>query len=171
MPLRPCRSAFTLLEILIVVVTLAVLAGAVIPHFESAIEDAKLSTMLENQHELNLAVQRYKAEHGGVLPAVRRLTTRTDYSGVVNSAGKYGPYVYAIPVNPLNSSRKVVRVASLKGVDLLDYDGWVFDTSSGEIAGGLATSPVGAVDAEEIVDAEAIVDEEAIADAKATADP
>ena len=145
--LRTCRGAFTLLEILIVVATLAVLAGAVIPHFENAIEDAKHSVLVENQHELNLAVQRYRAEHGGNLPAgVRRLTSRTDSSGAVNSSGDYGPYVLAIPINPLNNSRTVVRVANLGSVDLHNYGGWVFDGSSGEIAGGLSPTPTAADD-------------------------
>ncbi len=137
------RKGFTLLEILIVVATLAVLAGAVIPHFEHAIEDAKQSTMLENQHELNLAVQRYRAEHGGSLPSSsRRLTSRTNYSGALVDNGAFGPYVLAIPLNPLNNSRTMVR-ANLGTVDLSEFTGWVCDTSTGEIAGGLNTSAGG----------------------------
>jgi len=133
------RRGFTLLEILIVVVLLAVLAAAIIPHVGDAIGDAKQSTLLDNQRELNLAVQRYRSEHGGSLPpGMRRLIVRTDSSGAVDSAGPYGPYLLAVPVNPLNDSRNVVHVPTLASVDLSKYGGWVWDTSTGQIAGGLS---------------------------------
>jgi general secretion pathway protein G len=137
--LYPRTGGFTLVEILIVVVLLAVLAAAVIPHVGNAVVDAKHSTLLDNQHELNLAIQRYRAEHGGTLPAgVRRLASRTDSSGAVDSDGKYGPYILAIPLNPLNNSRTIIRVSNLASVDLTNYAGWVWDDSSGQIAGGLS---------------------------------
>ena len=46
------RHAFTLVEVLIVVVILAILAGTVIPQFTASSDDAKDSAVLYNLHNV-----------------------------------------------------------------------------------------------------------------------
>ena len=62
------RSGFTLVEVLIVVVILAILAAAVVPQFSSSTQDAKFSTSVFNLQTLRAQVQVYKAQHNGVYP-------------------------------------------------------------------------------------------------------
>lgn len=162
------RSGFTLVEVLIVVVLMAVLAAAVIPHVAGAIEDARQSTLQDDERELNLAIQRYRAEHAGNLPTgIRRLFTKTDASGAVTGDGKFGPYLLAVPVNPLNDSSAVVRVSDLASVDLHNYAGWVWDNSSGQFAGGLSPVPTASGGGTlELADGAALTAAEAVAEAE-----
>jgi general secretion pathway protein G len=57
-PLRK-TSAFTLIEIMVVVVILGILAAAIIPQFIGTTEDAKVSTAKANLVELENALERF----------------------------------------------------------------------------------------------------------------
>ena len=54
---RQRRSGFTLVELLIVVVILAILAAAIIPTFTDSTSDAKASTALTNLNVLRGQIQ------------------------------------------------------------------------------------------------------------------
>jgi prepilin-type N-terminal cleavage/methylation domain-containing protein len=62
------RSAFTLVEILIVVVIMAILAATIIPQFTDSTKDAKSSTGKFNLHTLRSQIQLYRAHHEGTAP-------------------------------------------------------------------------------------------------------
>ena len=102
------RSAFTLVEILIVVVILAILAAAVIPQFTDSSNDAKNSTSLFNLQTLRGQIAVYKAQHGGLVrpePMRRRSLPcswqKSDANGTSNpTTGTLGPYLQVIPNNP-----------------------------------------------------------------------
>src|SRR5688500_1708203 len=64
------RSGFTLIEILIVVVIMAVLAAAIIPQFRASTEDAKGSTLKFNLHTMRNQVALYKVHHRGTVPQI-----------------------------------------------------------------------------------------------------
>jgi len=72
------RSAFTLVEILIVVVILAILAAAVIPQFTDSSNDAKNSTSLFNLQTFRGQIAVYKAQHGGLVPTGADATAITN---------------------------------------------------------------------------------------------
>ena len=57
-------SGFTLVELLIVVVILAILAGILVPQFSSATDDAKLSSLDSNLANIRSAVELYYQQHG-----------------------------------------------------------------------------------------------------------
>ena len=109
------RSAFTLIEVLIVVVIMAVLAATILPQFSSSTKDAKVSTLKFNLHTLRSQIELYKMHHNGLLPDgtnnLAQLTLASDVTGTTGTAGTsfpYGPYVQgSIPVNPFTSSGKV----------------------------------------------------------------
>src|SRR3954471_12169015 len=96
------RNAFTLIEVLIVVVIMAVLAATIIPQFASSTDDAKASALKFNLHTLRSQIEMYKLQHNAIPPAIASgkipgLTMATDVSGntnaTSNSTYKYGPYV------------------------------------------------------------------------------
>ena len=66
MPIRPhaIRAGFTLMEILIVVVILAILAAIVIPSFASATEDTRRTAFIQDLRAFEGAIMRYQVDHG-----------------------------------------------------------------------------------------------------------
>ena len=61
-------QGFTLVEILIVVVIMAVLAAVVIPQFTGSTDDAKASTAEFNVGGVRSVLQMYRAHHPGGFP-------------------------------------------------------------------------------------------------------
>lgn len=115
------QQGFTLVELLIVVIILAILAAIVIPQFSGATTDAKEAALDSNLGGLRNAVELYKAQHstypggvattGGTCAATKgtglintaqafmdHLLMYSDASGNTCSVGdattfKYGPYI------------------------------------------------------------------------------
>ena len=99
------RNAFTLVELLIIVIILGILAAVVIPQFSDASTDARVSSLGENLTTIRKQISLYRQQHNGVWPTlaqfVNQMTQKTDPDGTVNAAsGKYGPYMLRIPTNP-----------------------------------------------------------------------
>jgi len=139
------RSAFTLIEVLIVVIIMAVLAATIIPQFSSSTKDAKTSSLKFNMHTLRSQIEMYKVHHLGTLPAITnndlpQLYSATNVSGTIGTSGTdypYGPYVdQQLPVNPFDNSNKVTAVGTpgqkptgVKG----SLGGWQYDATTGAI--------------------------------------
>lgn len=82
---RPAMQlGFTLVELLIVVIILAILAAIVIPQFSSSTVDAKESALDNNLNALRSAIELYKAQHNGAYPGAVAATGATC---TVGSAG------------------------------------------------------------------------------------
>lgn len=58
------QAGFTLVELLIVVVILAILAGILVPQFSSATDDAKMSALDSNLANVRSAIELYFQQHG-----------------------------------------------------------------------------------------------------------
>ena len=141
------RSGFTLVELLIVVATLAVLAGIIIPQFGSSVADARRSAALADVHQLTTAIEYYKMQHDGLAPddltgnTLAQLTERTDYDGNIGTGGAFplGPYLASgIPPNPFNDSREVTLAPAVppSQQELEGAVGWLYDPESGQIWAG-----------------------------------
>jgi prepilin-type N-terminal cleavage/methylation domain-containing protein len=133
---RKYSRGFTLIEVLIVVVILAVLAATIIPQFTDSTKDAQTSSMRMNLHTLRAQIQLYKAQHGGKLPSgtLAELTIGTNVDGTAGT--KYGPYMQALPVNSLTDSSAVKSISTATAVagDVTSGGaGWIFSTKSGNI--------------------------------------
>lgn len=114
------QKGFTLVELLIVVIILAILAAIVIPQFSSATTDTREAALDSNLGGLRNAIELYKAQHatypGGVATtggtcsatkgtglintaqaAIDHMLMYSDASGNTCSIGdgtfKYGPYI------------------------------------------------------------------------------
>jgi len=112
-------NAFTLIEILIVVVILGVLAAIAIPQFANASDDAKESTVRSTLQTVRMQIELYRGQHGLLPPNL----TSPAWSDLVT-----GNYLLDEPVNPYNGLSDVGTVAS-------PLVGWVYDSATGDIDG------------------------------------
>ena len=105
------ERAFTLVEILIVVVILGILAAIVIPQFSDATQASQESTLRMDLHRIRIQLEIYKEHHGGYpgLNDFEAVMTRpTNAQGVVAPEGTskgtaaypFGPYLNSVPRNP-----------------------------------------------------------------------
>ncbi|MBM4001309.1 MAG: type II secretion system protein [Planctomycetes bacterium] len=133
---RKNRSGFTLIEVLIVVVIMAVLAATIIPQFSDASTDAKLNTSVFNLQTLRSQIETFKAQHGGTAPAaLTRLTVKTKKDGTVDASGPYGPYLSTIPEETITGA-STVKASTNNPIASGDVDtagGWIYNATSGEI--------------------------------------
>ncbi len=122
-------QAFTLIEILIVVVILGILAAVVIPQFTDASTDARESSVvtqlhtIRNQIELHDGrwIQRPFAPLTDALAPWGQLTT----GDTVFDLDYQGNYLQSPPINPLQNSSTVAAVAAADvGWVWADANGW-----------------------------------------------
>ncbi len=122
------RIAFTLVELLIVVVILGILAAVVVPQFSDASTDAQLSSLMSNLKTIREQIERYRFQHNGKYPSnvaqfERQMTEQTDADG--SPGTDFGPYLQPIPENPFDNSNAVKSTLNGSG-------GWYYKNSTGE---------------------------------------
>jgi general secretion pathway protein G len=137
---RSARSGFTLVEVLIVVVIMAILAATIIPQFTDSTNDAKVSTSKFNLHTMRSQIELYKAHHNGDLPAATlvELTKSTDADGAQGTGANFpfGPYMREVPANPFTNSNAVKSVTNDPAVaaDVTSGGGgWLYNATTGGI--------------------------------------
>ncbi|NIR30994.1 MAG: type II secretion system protein [Gammaproteobacteria bacterium] len=123
---RVRHRGFTLVELLIVVIILAILAAIVVPQFGASTEDARVATLKTDLAQLRDAIEIYYHQHDNNYPGaikvdgsgpvstvgeaqtafVQQLTRYTSRSGEVSTVKdgthRFGPYIKtnALPPNP-----------------------------------------------------------------------
>jgi prepilin-type N-terminal cleavage/methylation domain-containing protein len=131
------RSAFTLVEVLIVVVIMAVLAATIIPQFSDSAKDAKISTTKFNLHTLRAQIQLYRTNHDGDAPdaSLVKLTQKTDVAGTVGTTAAhiYGPYLSDLPVNSLTGGKVVGAPNAVPPTATTADVDWLYDATTGQI--------------------------------------
>ncbi len=148
--ITPPDRAFTLVELLIVVVILGILAAVVVPFFTDASEDAKRSNLTANLRVLRSAISQYVLEHDGRAPHMLpnrntdtntdnfslRLTTKTKGNGAFGpGTPKLGPYLKSMPSNPFSAnSADGAKVQFGTGSPPSGTAGWYFNTNTFEIS-------------------------------------
>lgn len=140
---RSPRVGFTLIEVLIVVVLVAILAATLIPQFSSSANDAKESSLRADLKSLRTQIDMYKLDHNGQLPAITggalpQLTAATDANGNIGAAGAsfpYGPYILnGFPPNPITGKLTVTAATSFPPGSESGNGGWLYNPSTGQIA-------------------------------------
>lgn len=129
MPRKLAKSGgFTLVEMLIVAIVLAILAAVVIPQFGDASTDVKISAVKSSLHSIRSQLELYRFQHNGSYPGLAtwedQMTKKTDADGTVNASGKFGPYLLTMPVNPMDDSSAIDAVQDGSG-------GWSYDVGTG----------------------------------------
>jgi general secretion pathway protein G len=133
------RTAFTLIEVLIVVVIMAILAATIIPQFTDSTKDAKTSTVRFNLSTLRSQIELYRTHHNGLAPSgtLAELLTSTDATGATGSGANYpyGPYLKEVPTNPYSNAKtvKVITNDPAQAGDVTGNGGWLYNSTTGGI--------------------------------------
>jgi general secretion pathway protein G len=153
--LRPGPAAFTLIEILIVVVILGILAAIVIPQFSNASHVARENTLKDDLRYLRTQIVVFKAQHRDTPPGYpggnkasaptwddfrEQMTKFTSERCAVSPTGSatypLGPYLQKMPVNPITNINKVLVIANGQAMPKtyqgIDY-GWIYKPETQEI--------------------------------------
>ncbi len=121
------RIAFTLVELLIVVVILGILAAVVVPQFSDASTDAKLGSLMGDLKTIRSQIEVYRLQHNGKYPSniaqfERQMTEQTDADG--SPGTDFGPYLQSIPANPFDNSNAIKPTLNGSG-------GWYYKNTTG----------------------------------------
>lgn len=132
------RAAFTLVEILIVVVILGILAAIVVPQFASATNDASRVAAKDQLTKLRRALAAYYVRNGGVYPDVQ--AGDGTWGALVSTTGGF---MREAPINswvPAGVSRQVVFGTTADSGYQTSH-AWIYNPLTGEVwAGGFDVS-------------------------------
>ena len=155
------RRGFTLIEILIVVVILGIISSIVIPQFSNATHESREATLRDCLRYLRTQITIFKAQHRDVSPGypngdasaaadantfLQQMTTCSDencnLSSTPSSTYKFGPYLSAMPANPLSSQAGIWMVtgSSMPAADQSQPYGWIYNPQTQTIIANLTGS-------------------------------
>jgi prepilin-type N-terminal cleavage/methylation domain-containing protein len=147
-------KAFTLVEILLVVVLLGILAVVVLPLVAGSSISAKESALVCDLNMLRRFVLIYSAQHLEVGPGypdgditmapteqafIDQMTLASNTSGQTAAIGtpgfERGPYMMKIPVNPLNNLSTVQMLGDAENfpANADNSHGWIYKAATSEV--------------------------------------
>ncbi len=139
-----CRRGFTLVELLVVIVVLAVLAAIVLPKFMNSSQRSKESALRSDLKLLRNAVGLFQADTGTYPATLADLAATSAPAKGLDSTGAqvaitasdwHGPYLQEVPKDPVAGAAfnygttspdvgKVTSSATGNGLDGTAYSGW-----------------------------------------------
>ncbi|MFT3785243.1 MAG: prepilin-type N-terminal cleavage/methylation domain-containing protein [Tepidisphaeraceae bacterium] len=154
------HRAFTLIELLIIVMILGILAMLTVPNFTSAAGQARENSLKTTLKNFRTQIQFYNAHHN-LYPGYpsgsastpdattfsRQLTMFSDGTGAVSAtktaSATFGPYVEAMPANPINNLSTVLVVTGVNQSTVHDPDGttgWIYEADTGRVYANVTSS-------------------------------
>jgi prepilin-type N-terminal cleavage/methylation domain-containing protein len=141
------RHAFSLIELVIVVVIIGIIGAIAIPRMSRGAAGAADSSLVADLAVLRSAIDLYKAEHGGSLPAILtfsdQLTTYTNDAGTANATKSstyyLGPYLREVPTLKVGTNKGQSALVATQGGTTA---GWVYVAATGAISANLPDSEV-----------------------------
>ena len=146
---------FSLFEMMLAVVVLAVVAAVVVPRFsEAGLQEARMDELCNTLQLLRSQIELYKVQHRDHPPMqatdgtvvfggqFKQMVYCTDMDGQVKSKKSrtvrdkvytFGPYLERIPKNPFNGSQGIVRAHDKDAVPVAGGAGWVYVPETGAI--------------------------------------
>ncbi len=145
------RKAFTLLELMVVVMVLGLIAAVVVPQFSNAAAEARASALIENLRLLRTQIAFFQGHHNGVAPGypncnvelsptpelfIAQMTQASNVNGDTDAGPDedypYGPYLDKFPINPVNGKVTVQIVSNDQSIpDESDNShGWIYQPAT-----------------------------------------
>jgi prepilin-type N-terminal cleavage/methylation domain-containing protein len=109
---RYTYSAFTFVEILIVVAILGILAAVIVPEYRNYTQKAKEAAAMESLQTLRTAIERYAVQHNGVPPGYPGDFPEgvPGSKAFINQLSYQKAYLSEIPENPFNGLSTVMMI-------------------------------------------------------------
>ncbi|MEZ6162991.1 MAG: type II secretion system protein [Phycisphaerales bacterium] len=130
---HPIARAFTLVEILIVVVILGILAAIVVPQFVGAVQDTAITTTQTELEKLRRAMEVFQVRNENTLPTVA--AGNGTWGDLIANNGEY---LKEAPANPYvgGANAKVIVIANSPDSAFQSSYGWIYNDATGEIWAG-----------------------------------
>lgn len=154
--MRLRHRAFSLVEILIVVMIIGILAAIAVPKLANASQVARENSLKDNLRILRTSLNVYKSQHalypgypggdGTQSPTAQitqdQLLLYTDANGNASATPtatcKWGPYLSDMPKNPVNSNADIKILADTDPFTPDGTTGWLYQPSTGLIKANIA---------------------------------
>lgn len=135
------RRAFSLVELLIVVMLLAIMAMIVMPKFSSSANDTRQAALATDHSNAVRQIELYQHQHGGRYPEIKetgsrdtgnfinRMIGRTTFAGKLDPSGPFGPYLMEWPANPFlgnDEAAAEIKFGATPPAPRDDSTGWYY---------------------------------------------
>ena len=124
------RAGFTLIELVVVIIIIAILAAVAVPKFYDRTSDAREAATLQSLSTLRGAVELYKVDNGSY-PTSLAADARTYIKGPFPPVVIGGTENFTVVVVTGNSA--------LQASDVTTAGGWLYNSTTGELRINLAS--------------------------------
>lgn len=137
--LNRTRRAFSLIELVIVIIILGVISAIAVPRMIRAGEGADVTSLKADLQVMRGAIEMYRYEHAAFPTAAEftdQMTLETNAAGTPTVGGGYGPYLFKVPPCKTGAHKDEAGVKGISGAPAAEdagVVGWLYDEDTGNI--------------------------------------